>query len=395
MMGKRKSVSKVGVNMKKIAMLLIACLLMFTGCSSTEKEKEVAQDPPKQEEPKEIRVSFLAVGDNLIHNTVYWDPNCQMSDGSWNYEAMYEPIKPYLEGVDVKNINQETPLGGRELGLSNYPMFNGPAEIGTAVVQTGFNWVSQASNHALDAGEAGILNQVSLWDEHNIMHTGMNRSQEEADALRIMEVNGMKIGLLNYTYGLNGLSTPSGKEYLVNVIDEAKIKADIAKLKPNCDVMIASMHWGQEYQYQENEEQRALAQMLSDEGVSVIIGAHPHVIEPATYLTSKDGNKTLVYYSLGNFISSQDSGDTMLGGMAKWNIVMNEKTRETRIEEAQFYPTVTQFNSAMQDFHVYLLQDYSDDLASKHYLANEISRQYFIDLTNQIMGTPEGIEILY
>lgn len=381
--------------MKKWICVVAAALVMVAGCTNEKPKEENKEETPQVEEtPKEIQVSFLAVGDNLIHNSIYLDPYHKGADG-WNYDSIYDPIKPYLEGVDVKNINQETPLGGRELGLSNYPMFNGPQEIGTALAHAGFNWVSQASNHALDAGEAGILNQLTLWDELGIMNTGMNRSQEEADELRIMEINGMKIGLLNYTYGLNGLSVPQGKEYLVNVIDEEKIQSDIAKLKPNCDVMIASMHWGVEYQYQENEEQDRLAQLLSDEGVSVIIGAHPHVIEPATFLTGKNGNQTLVYYSLGNFISAQNSGDTMLGGMAKWTIVMNEKTRETRIEQAQFYPTITQFNSVMENFSVYLLKDYSDELASQHYLANEISRQYFVDLTNQIMGAPDGIEIIY
>lgn len=380
--------------MKKLSMLFIACFMFLSGCSKEAIQQEPVQEPPAEAIKEDIRVSFLAVGDNLIHNAVYLDPYQQSADG-WNYDAFYEPILPYMENTDVKNINQETPLGGRELGLSNYPMFNGPQEIGDAVVHAGFNWISQASNHAMDAGETAIMNQLAMWDASGVMHTGMNRSQEEADTLRIMDVKGMKIGLLNYTYGLNGLSTPDGKEYLVNVIDEEKIKDDIARLKPECDVMIASMHWGIEYQYTENEEQRKLAQLLSDEGVSVIIGAHPHVIEPVEFIASASGQQTLVYYSLGNFLSAQDSGDTMLGGMAKWEIVKDGKTDEIRIEHAQFLPTVTQFNTAMQDFRVYLLKDYTDELASKHYLRQEISRQFFIDLTEQILGKPEGIEIIY
>ena len=379
--------------MKKIC-CIFACF-MLAGCA-TEKPKEAPVDPV-QEVKEDIRVSFLAVGDNLIHGAVFSDPYQKMNDGTWNYDAFYEHVKPYLEGVDVKNINQETPLGGRELGLKHYPMFNGPQEIGTAVVNAGFNWISQASNHSMDAGETGILRQMNFWDQYNdsIITTGMNRTQEEADTPRILKVKGINIGLLNYTYGLNGLETPKGKEYLVNVIDEAKIKADIASLKKECDVMVASMHWGTEYQFVENAEQEALAQLLSDEGVSVIIGAHPHVIQPMKYITGKDGNQTLVMYSLGNFLSAQDQNYRMLGGMGTWDLVKDGATGKIRIEAVKFYPTVTHFNRIFQNFKVYLLKDYTDALASEHYLSTSISRQYFIDLTKEVIGTPEHIEVVY
>lgn len=370
--------------------------MIFCGCTKQEKQEETSsKDASVQERVEDTSVSFLAVGDNLIHNAVYDDPY-QFQDGIWDYTGMYEHIKPYLEGVDVKNINQETPLGGRELGLSNYPQFNGPTEIGDAIVKTGFNWISQASNHAIDAGEQAIQNQMAIWDQyHSVISTGMNRTQEEADAMRIMEINDITIGFLNYTYGLNGLSLPDGEEYLVNLIDEERIKQDVAELKKHSDVIIASMHWGTEYQLEENEEQRALAQLLSDAGVSVIIGAHPHVIEPMEFITSKDGAETLVMYSLGNFLSAQNVGETMLGGMATWNIVKDGETGAIRIEQAKFYPTVTQFNPQMQNFDVYALKDYTDELASQHYLANEISRSYFVNLVEQVIGHPENIEVIY
>lgn len=374
-------------------------MLVFAGCDK--QEAETTMTPPKEEDTKletpqeDIRVSFLAVGDNLIHNTVYWDPACQKGD-TWDYSGMYTQMLPYLEGKDVKNINQETPLGGRDLGLSNYPQFNGPTEIGDAVVKTGFNWISQASNHAIDAGEQGIINQMAIWDGYeDVISTGMNRTQEEAQTPRILEVKGMKIGLLNYTYGLNGLSLPEGKEYMVNMIDEAKIKADIASLKESTDVIVASMHWGQEYQFTPDAQQKQLAQLLSDEGVSIIIGAHPHVIEPMEYITSKTGEKTLVMYSLGNFISSQDVNYGMLGGMATWEIIKDGESGSISIEQAKFYPTVTHFDKKMQNFKTYALKDYTDDLASQHYLSSTISRQYFIDLSNEVIGQPENIEVIH
>lgn len=383
---------------KNILFLGFLCIaaMLIGGCQKQETAKdEKSSDKQETEVPEDIRVSFLAVGDNLIHGAIFADPY-HVKGQEMDFHSVYEPIKPYLEGIDVKNINQETVLGGTELGLSHYPQFNGPQEIGMAVVDTGFNWISQASNHAMDAGEQAILNQLALWDRYeHVIATGMNRNQEEAQKQRILTVNGLRIGLLNYTYGLNGLIMPEGKEYLVNLIDEDAIKADIAALKQNCDVMIASMHWGVEYAYEPNEEQQQLAQLLSDEGVAVIIGAHPHVLEPAAFINAKDGRRTLVYYSLGNFLSAQDSGDTMLGGMAQFEIVKDGKTGEIRIEQAKLYPTITHYNHSLADFKVYLLKDYSDELASQHYLSNEISRQFFIDLTNQIMGNPNQISIIY
>ena len=376
---------------------IIFCILSLYGCQNQE-QNEVTNDPEdvvKTKITEDIRVSFLAVGDNLIHGAIYADPYHKNEQG-YDFRSVYDPIKPYLNNIDVKNINQETVLGGTEVGLSHYPQFNGPQEIGEAVVDCGFNWISQASNHAMDAGETAILNQLKLWDRYDhVIATGMNRDETEANRQRIMEINGLKIGLLNYTYGLNGLSVPEGKDYMINLIDENKIKSDITALKKNCDVIIASMHWGIEYAYEANEEQRDLAQLLADEGVDVIIGSHPHVIEPAEYITAKDQRKVLVYYSLGNFLSAQDNGDTMLGGMAKWEIVKDGKTGEIRVENAEFYPTVTHYNQSIQDFKVYLLKDYSDDLASQHYLSSEISRQFFINLTNQIMKQPQNIKIIY
>ncbi len=378
---------------KKHILLLGVCAWTCIGCQSQDVSKQPVQEPIEKPKVEDIRVSFAAVGDNLIHGAVYYDP---MHRFDMDYRSVYDPVKPYLQGVDVKNINQETVLGGKELGLSHYPLFNGPQEIGEAVVEAGFNWISQASNHAMDAGEKAILNQLSLWDRYDhVIATGMNRSQEEKDRPRILTVRGMKIGLLNYTYGLNGLVTPQGKEYLINIIHEDAIKEDIAKLKSNCDVIIASMHWGVEYAYVPNEEQKQLAQLLNEQGVDVIIGSHPHVLEPAEFLTNKEGKKTLVYYSLGNFLSAQDRGDTMLGGMAKWEIVKDGTDGSIRIEHACLYPTVTQYNHDLADFKVYLLKDYNDDLASSHYLSQTISKQYLIDLTNQIMESVEGIDIIY
>lgn len=334
----------------------------------------------------------------MIHGAVFNDPYHQNSDGSWNYDNIYDPLKDIIQGVDIANINQETVLGGRELGLSHYPMFNSPQEIGTAVVNAGFDWISQATNHSLDAGEAGIISAMNFWDAYpDITTTGLNRTQAEADTIRTIERNGVTFGLLNYTYGTNGIPLPEGKEYLVNIIDKNQIKSEIKKLKEaKCDVILASMHWGIEYQFEENAEQQDLAQFLADEGVSVIIGSHPHVIEPVKYVTGKNGNKTLVAYSLGNFLSAQDTPNGILGGGIRFEIV-KKGSGEIEIENTAFYPTVTQFRPGFKDFKVYFLKDYTDAMAAEHglngYDGQSVTRQYFVDLVQRVIG--DSVEIVY
>lgn len=385
--------------MKKGILFICMSLLLFSGCSNSDSEivsNPQDEQPPHAEAMKDERVALLSVGDNLIHGAIYACPEFKMSDGSLNFEAMYAPVKSMIESYDIANINQETILGGTSMGLSHYPSFNSPQEIGDALVSMGFDWISQSSNHSLDRGEEAITSAMDYWDQYpEIITTGINRTQDERNKVRIIERNGLRIGLLNYTYGTNGIPIPEGKEYLVNMIDKEQIAKDIAALKPQCDVMLASMHWGVEYATTENEEQKDLAQFLSDQGIAVIFGAHPHVIEPIEYITGKNGNKTLVAYSLGNFVSAQDKDITMLGGMVTCDIVKNGATGEVYVDDAKFYPTVTFIGKGYQSFSVSLLKDFTDGMAVQHDLSTQISRQYFVDEVQQIIGKPENIEVIY
>lgn len=383
--------------MKKV-LTVILCLLLC-GCSATQKKQENTNEKPEQqiETRSDADVSFLAVGDDLIHNAVYDDPYCKTNQG-WDYSGIYEHTKDMIQAADIANINQETILGGRDMGLSNYPSFNSPHEFADALAEVGFDWVSQATNHCLDMGEDGIRSDLDYWDKYKeqVITTGINRSVEERNRARIIEKNGMKIGLLNYTYGTNGYVVPDGKDYLVNYINKDQMQKDINQLKENnVDVIVASMHWGTEYNFDITDEQKDLAQFLSDAGVRVIIGSHPHVIEPVEYITSKDGKKTLVYYSLGNFISAQDVNHSMLGGMATFDLHLDGASGEVSVGNARFYPTVTHFESGMTHFKTYLLKDYTDDLASNHYLSSSLSRNYLVDLCKEIVGQPVNIDVIY
>lgn len=384
--------------MKKIG-LLICCFLLVACSVDNEKDKEPKKEVEKtnQKEDEIIDASFLAVGDNLIHGAIYYYN--QTGEGTYNFDNIYENTNYLTQAADLAYINFETICAGTELELSSYPTFNGPVEVIDAVNNAGFDWLSGASNHTFDRGEAGILTQLSYVRNNfpNLTMTGIHDSQEDANKSVVLDVNGLKVGVLDYTYGLNGFTIPEGKDYLVDLIDKDKMKSDMKKLNKISDVQMVSIHWGNEYQFTPDENQTDLAQYLSDLGVDVIIGTHPHVIQPMDYVTGKDGNETLVMYSLGNFLSAQDVNYRMLGGMATWNIEYNKTKDKVIFKDVKFLPTITQIEGNYSFFRTYTLKDWNDELAAKHTIRNvegqDISRQYFIDLVNEVMN--DKIEIVY
>ena len=279
------------------------------------EEKQNNKEKKKNEEktPKEYKASIVMVGDALIHWGVYND--AKQSDGSYDFKPMLESIKPISSKYDLAYYNQETILGGASLGYSSYPMFNSPQEVGDAFIDAGFNMVSLATNHTMDKGEKGVLNSVDYWKkQETVAASGQWSSEEERtkSIAKVYEVNNIKYAFISYTIWTNGLPTPAGKSYLSNVYSEEKAKADIESIRDKVDFVIVAMHWGTEYSFKVDAAQTKIANYLSNLGVDLIIGAHPHVIQTVEYINN---GKTLVVYSLGNFISDQNDIDNFTGLM--------------------------------------------------------------------------------
>lgn len=273
----------------------------------------------KVKEPKEYEAKMIMIGDALIHSSVYLD--AKQSDGTYDFKPMLELTKPITTKYDLAYYNQETILGGAELGYSNYPRFNSPSEVGDAFIDSGFNMVSLATNHTMDKGEQGVLNSVNYWKQKKgIVTAGQYSSQEERDQVNIYEINNIKYAFFSYTTWTNGLETPTGKEYLNNVYSDEKAKNDIEKVRDKVDVIIVAMHWGTEYSFGVSDSQTQIANYLSDLGVDIIIGAHPHVVEPVEYINN---GKTFVIYSLGNYISDQVGIERLTGLMMELTIKKN------------------------------------------------------------------------
>lgn len=354
--GKRKQIK--GFKIVKffgLLFLFLSILLVFlVYFSETNSKIGSSQSLTIVEEvPTEYEARLFMVGDALIHSSIYQD--AKNSDGSYDFRSMLELIKPIALKYDLKYYNQETILGGATLGYSNYPRFNSPQEVGDAFIDAGFNLVSLATNHTMDKGEIGVINSVNYWNsKEGVVYSGQWLSQEERDKISVYEVNGIKYAFFSYTTWTNGLNTPVGKEYLNNVYSDEKAKADIDKVRDLVDVIIVAMHWGTEYSHGVSQSQTNIANYLSSLGVNLIIGAHPHVVEPVEYINN---GKTLVIYSLGNFISDQVGIERLTGLMMEVTIkkvvdVDDSVTVSIINPKAELIYTKSN-NSRNRDFKVY------------------------------------------
>lgn len=259
--------------------------------------KKIDNKQNKENVDTKKSLSLIMVGDVLIHEAVFKD--ALKSDGSYDFNSMFEYVKPMLDGYDLRYCNQESIIGGKKLGISGYPNFNSPDEIGDTIVDLGFNMVGLANNHAFDKGESAINYSVNYWKKYDdVITAGSYLSDNDRNDIKIYEKNGIKYAFLAYTTSLNGYKL-NGKDYLVNMYDKDKVKADIEKVG-DADIIIVAMHWGNEYTNEPTNSQREIAEYLSNLGVNLIIGTHPHVVQPIAYI-----GDTLVIYSLGNFISNQ------------------------------------------------------------------------------------------
>lgn len=322
----------------------------------------------------ESTINLGAIGDVLIHGRVY--NNAVTSDG-YDFKPMLKNVKQELKRPDILLANQETVLGGTELGLSSYPSFNSPFEVGDALIDAGVDIVSTANNHTLDRGEQAIMNAINYYERVNLPYVGHFKNNKDKQKLRIINSNGVSVAYLAYTYGTNGIPVPDGKDYLVNLIDKDIMKDEINRAKQKADVVVMSIHWGNEYERYPTNEQKDLAQFLADCGVDIIFGHHSHVLQPMEMLTSNDGRDVFVVYSLGNFLSGQVRDYKDIGGMASINVTkrVDNKGVSIHLEEIAFVPT---YVSQLHNYSVVPLKNANEfGLLNANSVYNEIMEHMF------------------
>ena len=326
--------------------------------------------PPQIDDPgsKETRLSFVAVGDNIIHSAIIEDGKKHAGDGEeYNFNYIYDNVRDVISAADIAFVNQETLLGGKALGYYGYPNFNGPQEAGDALVNAGFDVVCIATNHMCDMNEAGLRGTLDYWDKQPVTLIGGYRNAEDYEKIRIHEKDGIKIAFLAYTYdpySTNGMKLPSSSELITPIYNEEVIRRHVAAAKEISDIVIVNMHWGQDSSFTVNNEQKKYAQILADCGVDVVIGEHPHVLQPMQWMEGKDGNKMLLTYSIGNFLSTMYNDYFMVGGMLSFDIVKDKNG--ARIEAPLLVPTVTYYDVNRANLSIYFLDKFTPELASSH-----------------------------
>ena len=378
MKAKKRKLKKLPIFILILIILLVVVGILFilkhTKNSTNDKNVGNKQEPAVETKDETKKMSLVAVGDCLIHGAVYMD--AKTGTDTYDFSDMISLVKPMIENYDLKYYNQETIIGGKNLGVSHYPSFNSPDEIGDNMVDLGFNLVSLANNHALDKDEAGILYSKEYWKGKNVITAGTYSSSEMRDDIKVYEQNGIKYAFLAYTTSTNGLNVPAGKDYLINVYSDEQAKEDIDKIKDKVDVIIVSMHWGDEYVLEPTESEKEIAQYLSSLGVNLIIGSHPHVIQPVGYV-----NDTLVIYSLGNFLSGQRPMgiDKTIGLLVGMDIVVkDDKVTFENIEKSLLYTYSTTRDT---NYKVYPFKDLNDSILSGY---QELETKYMAIVNKEV-----------
>lgn len=390
-----------------VSAVIIICFVLILGISiwrnhDTEQETladnntelNVETEVPQTEENKVKKVRLMMVGDNLLHMGIV--RSGQQSDGTKNYDVLFEPLKEHLAYADIRMINQETIFGGNHLGFSGFPHFNSPTEVGDAIAKAGFNIVLHASNHSADQGINGINHCIDFWENYPEVHmTGIYKEVEEDNQdIEIIQVEGVSFAILNYTYSPNLSTLPKDIQGHLGMLcdwDENSGKISYTRLHPDvitdisvakqmADVVIVCPHWGTEYTFVPSSYQKKFAQQMTEAGADLIIGTHPHVIQPVEWIVGENGNKALCFYSLGNYVSTQQNPQSMLEAMAWVTFIVDENSVQILKEETGAIPMVCHYTSGpVRLERVYFLDEYTQEKAQSHGIHSFNGEEYTLD----------------
>ena len=359
----------------------------------------IANIPEDVLPPEKKVVSFVGAGDNIVYyGNVRDAASCAVPSGrKYNFAPIYDSVRETIQSADIAFINQETLMCGDGYAFSYYPRFNGPQDMAYDLADVGFDVVNIANNHMLDKGESGLSATIDFWRTvDGITLIGGYKNEQEFSEPHVIEVNGVRIAFLSYTFFTNYLTLPKGSPLVIPNPDEDTVTAQIARAHELADFLIVSVHWDEENIFKPNDRQITFANFLCEQGVDVILGHHPHVIQPIEYMDRPDGGKTLCVYSLGNFVAEMDHDYNLLGGLITFDIVKHGDDVST--ENVVFLPTVYYFTTSFYKNHVYFLSDFTDDLAKSHgltyygrsitvsgiikYLKNTISAEFLPEIYN-------------
>lgn len=370
---------------------------------NSDRDSEAISEANDSEENSESsdetddNISILMVGDVLLHDGVV--ASCKKDDGTYDFAPLFINTADTIRKADIAIVNQEVILGGEELRISGYPAFNAPYEVGDALYDAGFDVVCHATNHALDRNKKGIENCLNYWRgaHPDMTILGIHDEQSSLDDICIKEAAGLKIAILNYTYGTNGIPLPKDMPYAVDLLNREIVARDLAYAEENADFTIVCPHWGIEYQLDYSKDQKSWAQFMTENGADLIIATHPHVIEPIEWVESENGNKALCYYSLGNFINwtsgrGKNVANRMVGGMAYVELTPKAgdfSMDSDRIAAYTAYPLVSHVCREKGKVSTYFLEDYTEELAENNVIKEQdsaFSIEYCRGIIDRVWG---------
>ena len=353
----------------------------------TENQDEDNTDDEIADNNNEI--SIVVFGENFVHDSVI--NSGKQSDGTYNYDFLFDNLRMYAEEADIAAIYQSTIIGGNELGVKGYPNFNTPAEMMDAIKKAGFDVALMASNHTNDVGTNAIKNSISMWKEAGIIPLGINGTKEDADIIQVMEVKVVKIAMLNYTAGMNKPIENADDKYMVNYLTKDKVVADITKADELADYVIVFPYWVSEYTHATTDNQKALAKAMTEAGADLIVGASSHFIGEIENIEADNGNKAMCYYSIGNFCSSFNYADAMVGGIARVTLQLENDTIKLDEEKTGLMPIITHYThtAGSNDANilgVYPKWAYTPEMADGHGIITRGGVQFSMEIIEKIIS---------
>ena len=362
-----------------------------TGAIDEVMSEMIAQEETVYAGPK---ISIVMVGDMLMHTPV--EESAKQEDGSYSYDALFANTVDEIQAADLAIVNQEVIIAGEKYGISGYPAFNAPFELGHDLIEAGFDVICHGTNHALDQGKKGLKSCLSFWKENypEVPVLGIHDTQEGQDEIYVYEQDGVKIAVLNFTYGTNGIALPSDMPYAVDLLEEEKVIEALNKAEELADFTVVCPHWGNEYELGVVQSQKNWTEIFLKNGVDLVIGTHPHVIEPVEMMVDEEtGQSMLVYYSIGNFCNWTSSSGTgianrMVGGMAQVTIGLDE-IGEAFIMEYGVEPVVCHLSEGINGVSVFFLNEYTEDLAAQNEIISQdanFSYNYCVELCDKVWG---------
>ncbi|MBQ1251506.1 MAG: CapA family protein [Firmicutes bacterium] len=395
----REQKKRQAIIISVVAVLVVAALAAFiafsnTGLTTAEEENTVVTEDMLPAETGFSSFSLVATGDNLLHTKLYNEANQRAGGNGYDFDALYEGVAEVTQDADIAFINQETPVATAIAEPSSYPMFNTPSECVTDLHEIGFNVFNIASNHTLDKGADGVKATIDFMESvPDSLYVGAYYNQEEMEKLHSIEVNGVTVAFLGFTEMTNGLVLSEDSELeFTYTSNEAEMQSLIESANQQADVVIVSVHWGQENVYAALDSQKSLGQKFADWGADMVIGHHPHVLEEIETITSADGRKVPVIYSLGNFTSTMNGEANHIGGFYSCNVVVDNATGEVSVTDEEFIPVINYFTAGKNNIRVVLYSDYTDEMAAKHGLG--LTREYIDEVLRDTVGTKyvKGLE---